>query len=169
MLSDFAGETVFDGLADANLMVSGYEFARTLSHERAEHYDRLSVVLRDGRMADGLTATYAQYVAGRTRLERLRLAMDEVFESFDLLITPPAPGAAPAGLEATGTAQFNMPWTTLHTPAVTLPVGAASDGLPVGIQLVARRYHDAPLLNQAKAVFDKLGRGTSDWPPIRAA
>lgn len=156
-VSDFTSTAAFDGLAEANLMVSGYEFARTLAFERAHHLDNLSAVLRDGRMADGLTATHADYVKGLQRLERLRLAMDEAVDDYDVLITLPAPGPAPAGLGATGPATFNMPWTTLHTPAITLPVGKAQNGLPIGIQLVAKRHRDAELLDCAATVLEVLG------------
>ena len=158
-LKDFTAVNVFEGLADANNLVSGYEFARSLAHERLNAYDGLSEVLREGRMAVGVQATYGDYVKGVQRLERLRILMDEAMQEVDVLLTLPAPGAAPAGLESTGKATFNMAWTTLHTPAITLPVGKSSSGLPIGIQLIARRHADADLLDRAAAIFQELG----DW------
>ena len=156
---DFDGGGAFDGLEEANLMVSGYEFARTLAFERAHHYDQLSPILRDGRMADGLRATYGEYVLGARTLERLRLVLEAALADFDVLITPPAPGPAPAGIGSTGAATFNMPWTTLHTPVITLPTHVSGSGLPVGVQLVAKRYEDAQLLDCAATVFEVVGIG----------
>jgi amidase len=153
VVGDFADNGAFDGLEQANLAVSGYEFARTLAHERLHACDRLSAVLRDGRMADGLRGTYAAYVAALQRLERARLQLDQAFAAVDLVLTLPAPGAAPAGLAATGSAIFNMPWTSLHTPAITVPVARDRHGLPLGLQLVAQRYRDDSLLALAHTVL----------------
>jgi len=160
-LKDFTAVNVFEGLAEANNLVSGYEFARSLAHERLNAYAGLSEVLREGRMAVGMQATHADYVKGAQRLEKLRILMDDVMQEVDVLLTPPAPGAAPVGLESTGKATFNMAWTTLHTPAITLPVGKSSRGLPIGIQLIARRHADADLLDCAAAIFQELGNWRS--------
>ena len=157
-LSDFDGGGAFDGLEHANLVVSGYEFARTLVHERLYAYERLSAVLREGRMADGLRETHAGYVAALQRLERARALLDQAFTAVDFVLTLPAPGAAPEGLASTGSAAFNMPWTTLHTPAVTLPIARDAHGLPLGVQLVAQRYRDGPLLDIAHTVLARLRR-----------
>ena len=60
-----------------------------------------------------------------------------------------APGEAPAGLERTGNATFNLLWTYLWMPCVTLPFDRGPKGLPVGIQLVGRQHEDARLLDVA--------------------
>ena len=86
--------------------------------------------------------------------------MDEALSDVDFLITPAAPGAAPAGLESTGTAVFNMAWTSLHTPAVTLPVARTEQGFPLGLQLVAKRHADDRLLGFANSVLQALRGGT---------
>jgi Asp-tRNA(Asn)/Glu-tRNA(Gln) amidotransferase A subunit family amidase len=70
--------------------------------------------------------------------------MDKTFveRGIDAVLTPSAPGEAPRGLRSTGTAIFNFIWTHLHMPAVTLPHFTGPNGLPVGVQLVGRRYED---------------------------
>ena len=156
VIGDFADNGAFDALEQANLVISGYEFARTLSHERLFAFDRLSAVLREGRMADGLRETHAAYVTALRRLEHARVQLDEAFDAVDFVLTLPAPGAAPAGLASTGSAIFNMPWTSLHTPAITLPVARDGRGLPLGVQLVAKRYRDGPLLDFAHTVLARL-------------
>ena len=47
---------------------------------------------------------------------------------------------------------MNLPWTHAGMPAVTLPAGRASNGLPLGIQLVARFGEDEKLLAWAELV-----------------
>jgi len=53
------------------------------------------------------------------------------------------------GLQATGKATFNLLWTYLWMPCVTLPFTKGPIGLPVGIQLVGRQHEDAALLDIA--------------------
>jgi Asp-tRNA(Asn)/Glu-tRNA(Gln) amidotransferase A subunit family amidase len=74
--------------------------------------------------------------------------MDE--HRVDAWITPAAPGPAPHGLESTGDPVMNMPWTQSGLPSVTLPSGFAPDGLPLGLQVIARFGHDATLLEWAQ-------------------
>ena len=47
---------------------------------------------------------------------------------FDAVVAPPAPGAAPKGLAATGDPSCCTLWSLLGFPAITLPVGVARDG-----------------------------------------
>ncbi len=58
-------------------------------------------------------------------------------------ISPAAPGAAPHGIESTGSPLLNLPWTYVGAPVVTVPVGSDSvSGLPLGIQIAAPRGRD---------------------------
>ena len=68
-----------------------------------------------------------------------------VFSRADLIITPSAPGAAPAGLHNTGNPMFNRIWTFLQTPCMNLPLTRSGNGLPIGIQLVCNRREDEQL------------------------
>ncbi len=66
--------------------------------------------------------------------------------ALDLWLSPPAPGAAPAGLDSTGDPVMNLPWTHAGLPTVTLPIGVNAQGLPLGLQLAARWGQDEALL-----------------------
>jgi len=138
-------------------IISGFEFSRTVSWERFNWLGELSAVLREGRMKDGLEASYEDYRKATRRLERLRLAADEALERCDAFITPSAAGEPPEGLTTTGNAIFNSIWTALGTPAVTLPLFKGPSGLPVGMQLVAGRFKDRRLFDAAEAVARALG------------
>ena len=82
--------------------------------------------------------------------------VDGLFERYDALITPAAPGAAPRGLETTGSPAFCTIWTLCGAPALTLPVMADEAGLPLGVQLVGKRGDDARLLRTARWLFELL-------------
>ncbi|UIY32171.1 hypothetical protein LZK73_25360 (plasmid) [Neorhizobium galegae] len=82
--------------------------------------------------------------------------LDSLFGDRDLLITQAAPGEAPIGLGATGAAAYNIRWTLLGTPSLSIPAGLGPSGLPIGIQLVARPGDDARLLACAAAIEDIL-------------
>jgi len=75
--------------------------------------------------------------------------LDPLFDEFDAIVTPAAPGEAPRGLATTGNPIFCTIWTYLGTPAVTLPLLVSPAGLPLGVQLVGRRDNDARLLRTA--------------------
>jgi Asp-tRNA(Asn)/Glu-tRNA(Gln) amidotransferase A subunit family amidase len=97
---------------------------------------------------------YAGAVAG---IPALNDALDPVFDEFDAIVTPAAPGEAPRGLESTGNPIFCTLWTYLGTPALTLPLLRAADGMPLGVQLVGRRHNDARLLRTARWVVATVG------------
>jgi Asp-tRNA(Asn)/Glu-tRNA(Gln) amidotransferase A subunit family amidase len=81
--------------------------------------------------------------------------LDELFNEYDAILTPAAPGEAPTA-ESTGNPIFSTIWTYLGTPALTLPLLQSESGLPIGVQLVARRGHDARLLRTAHSLVNTL-------------
>jgi Asp-tRNA(Asn)/Glu-tRNA(Gln) amidotransferase A subunit family amidase len=49
-----------------------------------------------------------------------------------------------------------MPWTIGHVPTITLPVFRGPSGMPVGLQVLARRFHDRRLFALAQRVYEML-------------
>ncbi len=86
--------------------------------------------------------------------DRLEQQMQQA--GIDLWVAPAAPGPAPAGLQSTGDPNMNLPWTTVGFPALTVPAGKV-DGLPVGLQLVARFSDDELLLAWAEEIAAIVG------------
>jgi Asp-tRNA(Asn)/Glu-tRNA(Gln) amidotransferase A subunit family amidase len=84
-------------------------------------------------------------------------AFPAAMEGLDVLVTPSAPGEAPAGLEWTGDPAFNFIWTSLHVPCVTVPAGIGPNGLPLGIQIVGRAGEDRAVLAWAQWVAAAMG------------
>jgi amidase len=97
------------------------------------------------------------YVAGMRRVDEGRALLPVVFEGFDVLLTPCVPGEAPKGLGSTGDPSMQAIWTALHTPTMTLPTHRGPNQLPVGIQLVARRYDDDRLFACARWIWERIG------------
>jgi Asp-tRNA(Asn)/Glu-tRNA(Gln) amidotransferase A subunit family amidase len=139
--------------------LGGFEGLRNHAPELFRHEALLSPGLREEKIARGKRLTLDQFRAACRATEKARAAAREWAQGFDAILTLPAPGQAPRGLASTGSAVFNAPWTQFAMPCLTLPAGEGPDGLPVGIQLVGRRHHDAHLLEVGLWVENRLGRG----------
>jgi len=147
----------FAELAEAHPIIMNHESARALGWELAEHRDQISPELLErlefGRVQDGDAVAHAAAV-----FERTQVGFPAVMEGLDVLVTPAAPGQAPAGREWTGDPVFNFIWTSLHVPCVTVPAGTGPDELPLGIQIVGRRGEDRATLAWAQWVGEALQR-----------
>ena len=119
--------------------------------------DRLSEGLRT-RLREGSGVPVRDYITAVASREAAHDAVAQLFERYGAILTPAAPGPAPAGLSSTGSPIFNGLWTYLGLPAVSVPL-LEVDGLPVGVQLVGARRDDARLLRTARWLTHRLGAG----------
>ena len=147
----------FSTLEAAHAVVMNAESARALGWEMTTHRDRLSPTLRE-RMEWGLAQPAEAVWEARAKLRRLQDAFAAVMQDIDVLLTPSAPGEAPTGLAWTGGAAFNLIWTALHVPCVTIPAGTGPSNMPLGIQIVAAHRNDARCLQEASWLADGLDR-----------
>jgi aspartyl-tRNA(Asn)/glutamyl-tRNA(Gln) amidotransferase subunit A len=110
-----------------------------------------------------------------------RLAWEEhprrLFERYDLLLTPTI--ACPAfrvGLdgppEIAGTPTgvydwipFTYPFNMTGHPGASVPCGFTRDKLPIGLQILGRRFEDATVL-RASAAFEQLAPWAGLHPPV---
>ena len=88
--------------------------------------------------------------------ERWRRMVDGLFSHHDVLITPSAVGEAPKCLDFAGDPVFNSMWTLLHVPCVTVPAHTGPGGLPIGVQVVGRRFGDPATLGAAEWIHRAL-------------
>ncbi|MEJ0019927.1 MAG: amidase [Acetobacteraceae bacterium] len=139
------------GIVGAHPVVMNNEAARALGWELATARGQISEGLLE-RLEFGLSRGEAEIAEAYAAFARAQRAFPACMEGLDVLVTPAAPGQAPAGLEATGDPVFNLIWTSLHVPCVTVPAGAGPDGLPLGIQIVARTGEDRQVLAWARWV-----------------
>jgi amidase len=140
----------YEGLEEAHRWISGFEMSRNLAWEIDNHWERISKAFREGRLKDGLACSYARYSEMRGRVEQCRQLLAPVLARYDVLLAPAAAGEAPAGMHPVPHPYVYMIWTTMHVPSITLPVFRGPNGLPIGAQLVGRRYEDRRLLAWAR-------------------
>ena len=137
--------------------LGGFEALRNHMPELYRHETLLSPRLREEKIALGRKLTLDQFRNACRAAEKARAAAREWAAGFDAILTLPAAGQAPRGLDDTGSAVFNALWTQFAMPCLTLPAGKGPDGLPVGIQLVGGRHDDARLLETGLWVESRLG------------
>ena len=139
---------------ELHLDISGYEFKRSISFERFNHYDELSDQLRNGRLNDGYQVTNEHYKIALKKLSVLKHETDLIFNDIDMIITPSAPGEALEGLGYTGSPMFNTTWSLNGNPCVTLPLFKGDKELPIGCQLVTKFGNDNQLLDYANTIMN---------------
>ena len=155
-VTDFEMPAEMFEMREAQRMLSAFDGPRAAADEARRFYDKLSKSFQEDKIAAGNKLDYATWVAGRKLGERGRAIVDAKFADIDVILTAPAPGEAPLGLQRTGNATFNLIWTYLWMPCVALPFTRGPNGLPVGIQLVGREHEDARLLDTAAWVQGAL-------------
>ncbi|MCC6531095.1 MAG: amidase [Burkholderiales bacterium] len=148
-------DPVFAELAAAHKDIQFREMAEALGYELRAHPEQLSASLRES-IGYGMQVTPQVYDAKRVIAARARRLIDGVLSEYDMLLAPSAPGEAPHGLEDTGSPVFNRGWTLLRLPCVSVPAFTGPRGLPVGIQVVGRYWHDAKTLACAEWVYRQL-------------
>jgi amidase len=145
----------FEALFDAQRTVQVFETAMALAAERQYRRRHLSSGLR-ALLDEGVTMPAEAYRAALAQTTAAGVRLDELFGQAEVLITPAAPGAAPRSLRGTGDPLFNRPWQLLGCPCLTLPGGLDAQGLPLGLQLVARPGQDARLFEVAAWAEERL-------------
>ena len=108
--------------------------------------------------------------------------MHAFFETFDLLLTPtlsvvPFPhlggAAGPSSVDGGPIEPFagwhlTYPFNLTGQPAISIPCGFSSDGLPIGLQIAGRRHADAGVLEQQRPT-SRPRRGLTTGRPAAAA
>ncbi|MGH7318514.1 MAG: amidase [Candidatus Rokuibacteriota bacterium] len=99
------------------------------------------------------------------------------FEKYDLLLTPTvACPAFPVGLDNPAEiaghpvgpyswTPFTFPFNLTGQPAASVPCGFTTSGLPVGLQIVGRRFDDVTVL-RAAAAFERARPWAHTRPPL---
>lgn len=134
----------------------------------------------DATAYHGLKATEDAVAPRLARIWQRRWRFEEevaeLFSTVDILLTPttattalPAAGPMRAtidGEEVVGgmLVPFTMLANLAWNPAISVPAGLASDGLPVGLQIVARRHRDELVLRLAR-IFEEA----RPWPRLAPA
>jgi aspartyl-tRNA(Asn)/glutamyl-tRNA(Gln) amidotransferase subunit A len=120
---------------------------RALFPEHADEYDERVRT----KIEACLEVTDAEAAAAERLRELYREECAELLDGYDLLVTPTTAFVAPEIAVdereiRRGGIRFTYPFDALGWPALALPCGAAEDGLPASVQLVAPQGADARVL-----------------------
>jgi aspartyl-tRNA(Asn)/glutamyl-tRNA(Gln) amidotransferase subunit A len=127
-------------------------------------------------LQNGANAKAAAYIQGRWRLELLRRTIDDAFKNVDLVVLPTrrrTPRTVDASIkreetdvprnpELENTGAFNV----YGIPAISIPCGFTSKGLPVGLMIAGPRFSEGRVLALARA-FEQATEFHAKKPPIR--
>jgi aspartyl-tRNA(Asn)/glutamyl-tRNA(Gln) amidotransferase subunit A len=155
-------------------LLSAFEIAAEIGHllpEREEEFTRSFI--SGVKMASNMTAQWWGKAAQAR--QQLNAWCAEIFDRFDLLVTPtvpydapPAKGPFPEETEGrkqieVGVAAFTIPFNLSWHPAATVRVGLSKAGLPMGMQIVGPRHRDELVLQAARA-FEAERPWHPEWP-----
>jgi Asp-tRNA(Asn)/Glu-tRNA(Gln) amidotransferase A subunit family amidase len=144
---------VFDDAHAIHRRIMSAEIAQSFAKEYQDGADQLSDQLR-ALIEEGQNVSVADYEAALEQVAEFSSDLEGIFGDYDAIMTPPAPGEAPLGLESTGDASFNTIWTLCGTPAITLPMLQGADDMPLGVQLVSYKGDDARLFRTARWLLE---------------
>jgi amidase len=121
-----------------------------------------------------ISATMRQFTAVMTSRDHFITDLERFFDDYEVLLCPVTVGAAiphcfpgtPVSVDDSsvtylmGGVAYTAPFNLTGNPAAVLPVGRSADGLPLGVQVVGRRWDDMRVLAIAEAI-DRF------QPPVR--
>ncbi|HEY5076495.1 MAG TPA: amidase family protein, partial [Acidimicrobiia bacterium] len=138
-------------------LISSLDTAANHLDAARDRWDDVTPVSRAGLQAVDRINSEQLMRSLRRRFELLE-AIGVVFDEVDLLLTPTTATTAfvaegPPPLEiggqkvgGMGSVPYTAPFNISGMPGVSIPVGCASDGLPVGLQAVGRRDDEEVVL-----------------------
>ncbi|MCC3860252.1 amidase [Pseudemcibacter aquimaris] len=134
---------------------------RTLSEDQKKKVDPALVEIAE----EGDAFTLAEYQNAMSERENYKVLIDEIFEKYDLIITPTLPITAfDAGIEFPETGpendeykrwtdwtQFTYPFNLTGHPAGSVPCGLSSDNMPISMQIVGPEMSDGRVLRAMRS------------------
>jgi len=122
-------------------------------------------------LAKGLQMTLREYLTSLRKRSVLIAALEAFFERWDALICPvmSVPAFAHCAKDTpilvdgqsvdywTATIAYACPFNLSGHPVVVLPMGSSREGLPIGAQVVGRRWGEMHLLGVAKRLAEVIG------------
>jgi aspartyl-tRNA(Asn)/glutamyl-tRNA(Gln) amidotransferase subunit A len=116
------------------------------------------------RLPLGYDVSGADYAAHRQSGRSWTRTVEQAFERTDILLTPVTETVAPRvdeseTIETTRRlTRLTYGWSLAGVPGLALPCGFSANGLPIGLQLVAPKWHEGELL-RAGAAYQR----ETDW------
>ena len=139
--------------------------------ERPEDYGELFLM----RIVTGAAISSADYIQAQRLRRELSLAVNrEALKTYDVLLTACALGPAPAFADCPPDRPMfwpiqTMPFNVTGNPALSMPAGLSTSGLPLSAQLVGRPFDEATLLRVGRAVEKATASWGATAPALLAA
>ncbi|MCJ7722659.1 MAG: amidase [Anaerolineales bacterium] len=149
--------------AQANSVIAKAD-AAAYYHERLEtspNYFGSDVLYR---LREGAAHTSTEYALARRKQVELRRQFEHLFSNYDILLLPTTPIPAPLITDADAIEQarrltiFTAPFNLAGLPALSLPCGFTTGGLPIGLQIVSHPWSETKLFRAGHAY-----EGTTRW------
>jgi len=110
--------------------------------------------------------------SGFSQIGEMRAATLAACRPFDFVLSPTAPMPAFAAERASPIDDparpfehicFTVPFNMSEQPAISVNCGFASGGLPIGLQIIGRRFDDLGVLQVARA-YEQMRPAQREWP-----
>ena len=135
---------------------------RDLLRDQSEGFSSIT----RAQLEAGFGISAVDYLNALQVRERLTAEFQRAFESIDAILSPSVPWVAPAedpavgGEEGTGEMMYSAIYNLVGLPAVSVPCGMNSEGLPSGLQIATSWHKDELALSIGRALevalpFDK--------------
>jgi amidase len=95
---------------------------------------------------EGLSIPGVEYARLLRARGEIRRDLSRLLERYDAFLMPVAPTSAPRGLASTGDPSLCVPGSVSGLPAIAIPSGFDSQGLPLAVQLLAGAFREDHLL-----------------------
>ncbi len=148
--------TFLGAAALANSQMTQADAAAFHRKRLAEHPDWFGPdVLQRLQLGAKLTST--EYALARRTQSEMRLLMENFFTDYDILLTPTTPIPAPLieGTDAIEQARqltrYTSPFNLTGLPALSMPCGFTTTGLPIGLQIISSPWAESRVLRAGQA------------------
>ena len=137
--------------AVANAIMTQADGAAFHRERMKEHPDWFGADVRQ-RLETGAAFTSTEYSLARRTQTQVKRRCEILFDEYDALILPTTPISAPllegenAIERARQLTRFTAPFNLTGLPALSVPCGFTTEGLPIGLQIVSRAWNEAGVL-----------------------
>ena len=158
---------MLDGMDAFWRMRSWLDFQALPAERRAKVLPFIARWVEGGANLNG-----AEVFRGFSQMGAMREAAVAAHRRFDVVLSPTAPIPAFAADRASPNDDpahpfehiaFTVPWNMTEQPAISINAAFTATGLPIGVQIIGRRFDDIGVLRLAKA-FETARGPITNWP-----
>ena len=144
----------FERLTNDQTTLMAAEAVESFQHETEFDFDKLSDHVKN-LLKEGSEVSADQLEQARFPCENPEEFEKRLFRDADILMCPSTLDTAPLLGTATGNPMMSRAFNILGLPSLSVPYRTANNGLPLGVQVVARRGADLSLLSFAEKYLSK--------------